>query len=401
MANASQRRRVVITGMGAVCCLGADVKTFWDALVEGRYGIRPITRFDPEPHRIKHAGEVSGFALDPNGGDPALQFLLPACRQALDQAEQAGGALDRRRTGAVTASNFGAMETTAATVLTAEAPGASAVLVRQVPMEAGAGLVRSELGLNGPSAVLSLSCASGNAAIGYAVDLIRAGAADAAVACGFDALSELVWSGLGALRTMTPDLLRPFDRRRNGTIFSEGAGAVLVESAVAAQERGAEPLAEVLGHATNNNAFHLTHPDKEGAGLARAILAALADAGLAPECIDHVSAHGTGTKFNDSIETRAIKHALGDHARRIPVSSIKSMVGHAMGAASGLEAIAAVMTMRESVVPPTIHLEEPDPECDLDYVPNQAVEREVRFCLSNSAGIGGPNSVVVLGSPRS
>lgn len=383
--------------MGAVSCVGCGVQAYWRALTEGRYGIRPITRFDASEHRIKHAGEVQGFTIDPRGPDPAIQFLLAACREALTQAEQTGRPMDRGRVGVVTATNFGAMETAAKTVLHPNPAELPRELVRQVPLSAAASMVRREFDLRGPVAVLSLSCASGNAAIGYALDLIRSGAADAMLACGFDAISELVWSGLGALRTMTPDVLRPFDRRRDGTVFSEGAAALLLESEAAARPRGAQPLAEVLGHAMNNNAFHLTHPDKGGRGLARAMSAALADAELALERIDYVSAHGTGTKFNDSIETRAIKRVLGDHAYRVPVNSVKSMVGHSMGAASSLEAIAAVMTIRESVVPPTIHLEEPDPQCDLDYVPNKAVEREVRFCLSNSSGIGGPNSVVVLG----
>jgi len=393
---------VVVTGMGAVSCVGTGVEDFWKSLIAGKYGIRRIARFNAESHRIPHAGEVDGFTLDPDGPDPSFQFLGVAGREAMAHADRGTAPVRRDRLGIVVATNFGAMAAAAGTVLLPEwrpeepARGPSHGVRVPTFQSAADGLARL-VDARGPRAVLSLSCASGNAALGYALDAIRCGRADAMLACGFDAISELVWSGLGALRTMTPNVLRPFDKRRDGTIFSEGAGALVLETRHSAESRGAVPLAHVLGHAMNNNSFHMTHPEKDGAGLARAMAGEPADGRVRPDQIDHVSAHGTATRYNDSIETRAIKNVLGDHARSVAVNSIKSMMGHAMGAASALEAVAVVMAMRQGIVPPTINYEDPDPECDLDYTPNRPVEREVRYALSNDAGIGGANSAVVFG----
>jgi len=366
--------RIAITGMGAVCCLGTGVRTFWAALLAGRYGIRPLTRFDTAQHRQKTGGEVEGFTLA-KAPDPAVQFAVAAAREAAETAR------------------FGAM-------------GDLGVLLAGGGASKGLGAARfiraseaiaADIGAKGVLSGVSLSCASGSAAIGYAMDLLRAGAADVAVAVGYDAISEWAWSGLTALRTMTTDLIRPFDARRDGTIFSEGAGAMVLETAASAEARGVETPAELLGHGENNNAFHMAHPDSSGEGMVRAMRMALEDAGIHPEAVDHVNAHGTGTQYNDSIETKAIKTVFGQRAHRIPINSIKSMLGHAMGAASALEAIASVMTIRTGTIPPTINLEQRDPECDLDYVPGRVRAQQVNVVLSNSAGIGGPNSVLVLG----
>ncbi|MCK4415499.1 MAG: beta-ketoacyl-[acyl-carrier-protein] synthase family protein, partial [Candidatus Eisenbacteria sp.] len=260
------------------------------------------------------------------------------------------------------------------------------------------------LGRCGPVLTLSLSCASGNAAVASAADLLRSGRAEMALAAGYDAMSDLSWGGLCALRTMSEDKVRPFDRRRDGTIFSEGCGAIVLETLEHARKRGADVLAEVTGYATNNNAYHMTHPPKDGQGMTEAMRAALCNAGLAPESVDYINAHGTGTKLNDSSETAAIKAVFGEHAYRMPVTSNKSMVGHAMGAASALEAVASVLTLRDGIIPPTINLEEPDPECDLDYVPNESRKQQVQVVLNNASGIGGCNCAVIfrrLGESRS
>ena len=383
---------VVVTGMGAVSSLGYGVPAMWQGLVAGRCGIGALTRIDPTPHRIRHAGQVP----EPLGinatADPVERFLMAACFEALEQA-QAEGAL-RETVGLALGSNFGAMSTT------------ERLLTRQLPAESGGNLdavidgvtcaVAEKLGLGGTRTTLSLSCASGNAALGCAADLIRSGRAQAVLAGGYDAISEVVWAGLSSLRAMSADALRPFDKRRDGTIFGEGAGVMLLESEAHALRRGVPPLAVLAGYATTSNAFHMTHPDEDGAGMARAMRAALRDAGMAPEELQHVNAHATGTQPNDRLETAAIKSVFGEHARRLAINGIKSMLGHAMGAASALEAIATVMAVREGVVPPTIGLEQPDPDCDLDYVPLHARQMPVRAALNNSAGFGGCNASVIF-----
>lgn len=383
------QRDVVVTGLGAVSPFGLGVDCLWRALLAGRYGITPLTRVNPELHRIRHAGQVPDFEceLPCSRIDPALKFAVTACREAFDDAalpEDLPVAL-------VLGTNFGAMAATQRLLESIDAPVAAAL--------AGgpSRLVAEDLKLHGPVETISLSCASGNAAIGRAADLIRSGSVEAAIAGGYDAICETVWSGLSALRAMTSNVIRPFDKRRDGTIFSEGAGTMLLESAEHAAARGARIYARFLGYATSSNAYHMTHPDPDGAGMARAMLGALNDAALPPERVDHINAHATGTPSNDKLETAAIKSVFGERARRIPICGIKSMLGHLMGAASAIEAIATVLTIRDGIIPPTINLEEPDPECDLDYVPGVARKVDVSVALNNSAGFGGCNASVIFG----
>lgn len=236
--------------------------------------------------------------------------------------------------------------------------------------------------------------------MGQAADLIRVGRADLMVAGGHDSLSISSLAGLSSLRTITPDEIRPFDARRNGTIFGEGAAMLVLEEYEHARARGANIYAEVLGYGLNNNAYHLTAPDKGGAGMAEVLRMAFRDAGVSTDSIDYINAHGTGTAYHDPAETQAIKAVLGDHAYTIPVSSIKAATSHIMGGAGSLEVIATVLAMRDGVVPPTLNYAERDPECDLDYVPNEAREHKVQTALSISAGIGGSNAVVMLDVPR-
>ena len=382
---------IVITGMGAVSCLGHGVPALWDGLINGRCGIAPLARLDTSRHRITHGGEVPPLPESfPHTNDLALRYLLAAGCEALTQA-----ALDpaqKAATALVLGSNFGAMASTERFLDRAQTGHADEAMLPGDPLRSAA----KSLALGGQGAALSLSCASGNAAIAYAADLLRSGRAEALLAVGYDAISELVWAGLAALRAMTSGALLPFDRRRSGTIFSEGAGALLLEAAPHALGRGASPLAAVLGYATSSNAFHMTHPDPGGQGMARAMRAALRDARADPGEIDHLNAHATGTRPNDAAETTAIKSVFGAHAPRIAVNGIKSMLGHAMGAAGALEAIAAVIALREGVVPPTIGLEQPDPECDLDCTPLVARRRDIRMALNNSAGFGGCNAAVIF-----
>jgi 3-oxoacyl-(acyl-carrier-protein) synthase len=257
-------------------------------------------------------------------------------------------------------------------------------------------------GLSGPASLLSIACASGAAAVGYALDLLRCGAADAMVAGGHDALAPTPLSGLSVLHTMTADDIRPFSADRSGTLFGEGAGILVLETLEHAQARGARVYAEVLGSWQNNNAYHLTAPDKGGAGMARVLAGALDDAALAPECLDYINAHGTGTKPHDAAETEAIKQVLGARAYEIPVSSVKGSIGHLMGAAGAVEALATVKTIETGWVPATVNYREPDPECDLDCVPNKARQAAVGYAATISAGVGGSNACVVFGpSPGS
>jgi len=261
---------------------------------------------------------------------------------------------------------------------------------------AAAALARA-IGFGGPRTVLSLSCASGTAAIVTAAGLIRSGRAALAVAAGFDELSFYSYAGLSALHAITPDTVRPFDRRRAGTLFAEGAGALILEPLEAARARGARILAELLGGAMNNDAYHMTAPEKEGAGIRLLMRTALVEAEIEPGEIDHINAHATGTEQNDRTETAAIKEVFGPRAGKIPIAANKSLIGHAMGAAGSLESIATILALRDGVIPPTAGLEEPDPECDLDYVPGAAREaKNMRTALKCSYGLGGTNAAAVF-----
>lgn len=394
--------RIVITGMGIVSPLGTGVPVYWDALCRGVSGMRPITRFDTTGFPYSRGGEIDPVpALPAAAGaatDPATMFMLAAAAEAATSAGIDGRSQSCRDMGIVLGTNFGAVQPfeQLAAFATGRGPMPPADTLPELSFQSCADRVAAMLGAAGPRIVLSLSCSSGTASIIQAAGLIRAGQAEIALAGGYDALSRFAWAGLGALRTMTRDELRPFDRRRDGTLFSEGAGALVVESLDHARARGVPILAEYLGGALNNNAFHMTAPDKAGEGMAAAMRDALAEAGRAPETVDHVNAHGTGTKYNDAVETLAIKAVFGSHAPRVPVTSIKSMTGHMMGAAGSAEAIASVLTIRDGRIPPTIHYGEPDPECDLDYVVNTARAGTVRTVVSNSAGIGGNNASIVL-----
>ena len=391
------RLRVVITGMGAVSCMGVGVDAFWRELLARTCGIRPITRFDTTDHKNKDAGEARDFAVK-ESPDPAVQFLLAAADEAMDQA----GSPKSDRRAVVLGTNFGAMDC-GRRFFDGLAKPSSDIRddFRAYDFSQPAEAVAQRFGFHGARCVESLSCCSGNAALGRGAEMVRAGETDIVLTGGFDSISELSWTGLEALRTMTSGLIRPFDRRRDGTIFSEGAGVIILESLEHAERRGAPILAEFLGFWMNNNAYHMAHPDKGGESVARAMRLALDDARLAPDSVGHINAHGTGTKFNDSTETLAIKTVFGERAYKIPVNSIKAMIGHVMGAASSLEAICCVQTLREGIVPPTINLEERDPECDLDYVADGPRECKAKIVLSNSSGIGGANCAVLLGQwPR-
>ncbi|HIE52381.1 MAG TPA: beta-ketoacyl-[acyl-carrier-protein] synthase family protein [Armatimonadetes bacterium] len=392
-----ERKRVVITGLGAICALGNSVAEFWRNLTENRSGLKPITRFDPTGLRNHLGGEVTDFdfstwGLGSTAGlDRAAQFALAAAAEAWRDAglERETPAAGR---GAVFSTNFGGASSWEGFVETGD-PAAFAAF----DFHAAAGRAIVSFGLTGPVVTLSNACSSGTNALGYAADLIRHGQAEVMLAGGHDALSLSALSGLSALRTITTETIRPFDRNRSGTLFGEGSGMVVLESWEHAQGRGVPIYAEVLGYAANNNAYHLTAPDRGGEGMRLALRRALADAGLAPEEVDYVNAHATGTPYHDLAETQAIKAVLGPHAYRIPISSLKAATGHVMAAAGALEAIACVLALRDGIVPPTLNYQTPDPECDLEVVPNRAQRWEVNVVLSLSAGLGGNNAALVLG----
>ena len=389
---------IVVTGMGAICCLGRNVAQVWEGLCQGKSGISRITKFDPTGLRNEEAGEVKDFAPpeDWRHLDEATQFALTASAEAIQDSGLDLDACDHTRAGVICSTNFGGGGSWDRMIRQAD-DGLDANLFYQFSFHSALDEIATRFGLLGPKSLISNSCSSGANAIGYAFDLIRSGRADIMLAGGHDSLALSSLAGLSALRTITAEKIRPFDKNRSGTIFSEGAGMLLLEDFQHAQQRGATIYAQVLGYGVNNNAYHLTAPDKGGAGLAQVLQMALADAQISPDQLDYINAHGTGTKYHDPAETQAIKSVLGDHAYRIPVSSIKAATGHVMAGAGAVEAIASILAMRDSMVPPTLNYQEPDPECDLDYVPNQARKAEVSICASISSGIGGNNAALILG----
>jgi len=389
--------RVCVTGMGAVCCLGVGVDALWEGLRRGACGLGPLTRFALGGVPYGLAGQVEGFdteADESRGLSRGARFALRACREALAGFPQEC----RRRLAVVTGSNFGPQEAIVSLLAGGEAPWPAA----SGPFGAEAAALAGRLDAGGLVASLSLSCASGNAAIAHLLELIRYGRAEAGLACGYDSLDRFSWAGLSALRVMAaprggrPAGVRPFDRARNGTAFSEGAGCLLLETEEHARERGAAILAVVAGAGVNNNACHLTHSDEEGSGLAHAMQMALDDAGLEPSDVDHVNAHGTATKLNDVAEARALAAVFDDALAGIPVTSIKGSIGHAMGAAGSLEAIACVRTLTRGIIPPTVGLETRDPDCAVDVVQGAVRRADVSAVLNNAAGIGGANAAVVF-----
>jgi 3-oxoacyl-(acyl-carrier-protein) synthase len=407
-------QRIFVTGMGAITPLGCSVAETWRGLLAGTSAIGPLDLFDPGGMACTQAGQIRNFtppaAITAAGAcDRASGFAAAACLEALAQSAErrvpSADSTTLNRPPAtyplppaialVTATNFGSVDH-GETALVGDAPTATAA--RDLSAGSAADLLAAALGLHGPRATITLSCAAGAAGLAYGAGLIRHGRAERVLVVGYDALSRFAWSGLCALRTMTRDRVRPFDRNRSGTIFTEGAAALLLESESSCCRRNGAPLAELVGWGTNNNGFHITAPAPRGAGSAQAMRQALARAGLLPEAIDHINAHGTGTKPNDSTESQAIADVFGVHAPHIPVTSIKSSLGHMLGAAGTIEAITSILSLREGVIPPTINFETPDPECAVDLVANQPRRMKMRHVLSNSAGIGGANAAVIFGT---
>lgn len=410
------KRRVVVTGLGCVSPLGNSVPEFWTGLKEGRSGITTITKVDVSDIASKVAGEVKNF--DPSQRmdgkearkmDLFSQYAVYAGLEAIADAGLSKDKLDADRTGVCLGTGQGgaiSLEEGAAR-LYERGPGRVPPLTAvKVLANLGAANLAIYMGATGPSQCIVTACAAGTDAIGTAyrwiaddhADLVFAGGSEASIA-RLGLASFVMIQALSTKRNDDPaKASRPFDKDRDGFVMAEGAGILVLEEYEHAKARGARIYCEIVGFANTCDAHHLTAPDPEGKGVAKAITLALQDAGLPMESVDYVSAHGTATPMNDPIETKALKHAFGEHAKKLKVSSIKSMIGHAMGAAGALESVALVLTITEGFIPPTINLDESDPECDLDYVPNKGISMPVKVAIKESMGFGGQNAVVVFKS---
>ena len=406
-------KRVVITGVGVISPLGLTAEDTWGALTAGTSGVGPITQFDPVNLLVKIACEVRGFEptnyldmRDARRRDRFEQFAAAATQEAMAQSGLQITPENAGRVGVIISSATGGINSFEEAMLTIfkEGPRRLSPFVIPMYMSNGAsGMVAIDTGAKGPSFSVASACASGADGVGQAWTLLRAGVIDAAITGGSEAtICEMgigAFDRLGALSRQNDNYTKtpaPFDKSRDGLVMGEGCGILILETLDHAEARGATILAEMVGYSATADAFHITAPAEQGEGGSAAIVNALAIAGLKPEQVDYINAHGTGTDLNDVSETRAIKSALGDHAYRVAISSTKSMTGHMMGATGALEAIFCVKTIRSGVVPPTINLHDPDPECDLDYVPNQARQMPVRVAISNAFGFGGHNAVLAF-----
>lgn len=405
-------RRVVVTGLGMVTPLGLDARATWEGLLAGRSGVRRIEHFADERFAGTVAAEVRGFdpaafmeRKEARRADRFTQFAIAAAEEARGQAghEPREGGDARMATLIGTAIGGALTMEREYEALRERGPGRVSpfTLTRMLPDMAG-GELSIRLGAKGVNFAVASACASGADAIGVAAGMIRRGEADAAMAGGAEAaVTPLVVAGFAAARALTESTdpataSRPFDANRDGFVIGEGAGVLLLEAEERALARGAEPLAELAGYGASSDAFHVTQPDEHAAGAALAMETALAEAGMAPDDVDYLNAHGTSTQMNDRCETAAVKRVFGEHARTLPVSSTKSMTGHLLGAAGAVEAGIAVLALRHGAIPPTINYETPDPACDLDYVPNAARAAPLRAVMSNAFGFGGHNSSLVF-----
>ncbi len=407
------RKRVVITGLGCISPLGNSVDEAWQALMAGKTGAGPITHFDASQHKTKFACEVKNF--DPAGlfggrearrMDRFTQFALAAARQALDNSALTVDDSNRDRIGVVVGSGIGGIGTLAEQVAVLAEKGPDRVSPFLVPMmisDTAAGMTAIHLGLRGPNMAVVTACASGNNAIGEATEMIRRGAADVMLAGGAEAaITPITIAGMnvmGALSTRNDDPLtasRPFDKTRDGFVMGEGGVMLVLESLEHARARGAAILAEITGYGTTDDAYHVSAPAENGSGAAKCMQIAIADAGLKVTDIDYINAHGTSTPLNDKSETAAIKTVFGEQAYKVAVSSTKSMTGHMIGAAGAMEALICTLTFKHNILPATINYANPDPDCDLDIIPNKPRPANPRHVMSNSFGFGGHNATLVF-----
>lgn len=406
-------KRVVITGLGIISPLGNDVNTFWNHLIAGKSGVGNITHFDTTDYAVKIAAEVKDFdplnyidKKEARRMDRFVQFAVAAAKEALKHAELDMDKVDANRVGVYVGSGIGGLSTLENQHRVLMERGPRRVSPFFVPMmiaNMSSGMVSIHTGAKGPNSAAISACATGTHCVGDSFKMLQRGDADVMLAGGTEAtilpMAIAGFSAMGALSSRNDDpqkASRPFDRDRDGFVMGEGATVLVLETLEHAQKRGANIIAEVVGYGMTADAYHITSPDPHGDGAKRSMEMALSDAGLKPEDIDYINAHGTSTDINDKFETMAIKAAFGEHAHKLAISSTKSMMGHLLGAAGAIEAAVLALTLKEQIIPPTINLENPDPECDLDYVPNEARKARVRAAISNSLGFGGHNATICI-----
>ncbi len=409
----TMKNRVVITGMGVISPVGIGVEPFWASLISGRSGIKPITHFDITDFPTKIAATVPEF--DPGlyidrkemrRMDRFTQFAVAAAKMALEDAGVNLDSIDLERSGVSFSTGIGGMETIETQFRVVNEKGVGKMSPFYIPMmiaNIAAGYISMTFGLKGPNLTYVAACAASSHAIGEGFKILQRGDADLLVAGGSEAaITPSSLGGFCAMKALStrndePEKAsRPFDLERDGFVMGEGSGVIVMETLEHAKKRGAKIIGEIVGFGNTADAYHITSPPPEGDGAYRAMNMALKDAGMVPTDIDYINAHGTSTGLNDKFETIAIKRVFGDAAYQIPVSSTKSMTGHLLGAAGAIEIIACLMAIKESIIPPTINYENPDPECDLDYVPNQARQKKISIALSNSFGFGGQNGVLII-----
>jgi len=405
--------RVVVTGMGVLAPNGNNVSEYWNALTAGQSGIDHITSFDTTDFPVKIAGELSNFDPDQyferkevRKLDPFTVYALVASNEAMKMSGLDAGGFDSQRAGVMLGCGIGGITTLLAEHVVLRNRGARRVspfFVTKLIANIAGGQIAIKWDLQGSNQTVNSACASATDAIGLALRVIQSGTADIMVAGGTEAsIRDLPLAGFSKIRALcnTADppqsASRPFDKDRSGFIMGEGAGILVLETEEHAKSRGATILGELAGYGSTNDAFHVTQPAEGGAGAVKAMQLAMEDAGAEPEEVDYINAHGTSTPYNDKNETIAIKTVFGDHARKLKISSTKSMTGHLLGASGGIEAIAALKAIEKQIIPPTINYKTPDPDCDLDYVPNTAEETQVNSVLSNTFGFGGHNAVVFM-----
>jgi 3-oxoacyl-[acyl-carrier-protein] synthase II len=410
---AMDKRRVVMTGAGAVTPVGNTAEEFWASLLAGRSGIGPITRFDASQMPTRIAGEIKGFdplkyidKKDDRKFDRFLKYAVACAVMAVEDAGLKTDRVDATRFGVLVGSGIGGIETLLEqyAILTEKGPDrVSPFFVPMIIVNMASGVISMRFGARGPNSSVVTACATGNHAIGDAMRIIQRGDADVMIAGGAEAIIiPLTIAGFCQMKAMSmrnddpTKASRPFDAERDGFVCGEGGGLVVLESLEHARAREARIYAEIVGYGMTGDAHHMTAPDPEGDGAARAMAAALRDAALEPSSVGYINAHGTSTPYNDKFETIAIKRVFGDHAKKLAVSSTKSMTGHLLGAAGGIEAIATAFALHHGILPPTMNYEKPDPDCDLDYIPNQARKQEIEVALSNAFGFGGTNATLAF-----
>ena len=399
-------RRVVVTGIGLVTSIGSTIDSFWSALLAGRSGIRKVTSFDTKDYSVHIGAEVPDFsfegvasAVDLRTLGRASQFAIVAASRALADAGLDARALDPTRVGVSMGTTSGEpreVESFTDTYLAGDLGAIGSELATRYPCGSIPGSMAAALGFAGPNTMIPTACAAGNYAAANAMECLRAGAADVMLAGGSDSFSRITYTGFARLGAIAPERCQPFDLNRKGMVPGEGAAVLVLEPADHAERRGARVYAELVGYGLTCDAHHMTASHPEGEGAARAMRLALEDARLRPEDVSYISAHGTGTPTNDRFETLAVKKVFGEAAYRVPVSSVKSMLGHTMGAASAIETAICALAVDHGRIPPTINYETPDVACDLDYVPNHARELQVDVAMNNAYAFGGNNASLIL-----